>query len=280
MQETSTRDRYVKVGNINTRYWQAGDSGSPVVLVHGVPGFLENWEKNIDVLAQHHRVYALDLLGFGRTDKLPLTKDIYTLAQFIADFLDTLNIAKANMIGNSMGGGLSLHFAIQFPQRVEKLVLANSAGLGPEVTIFLRLMSLPFLGNILVSHPTMESVGKIFKQVVYDPSLVTPDMVKLAYEYTSLPGAGKALYTTLHAGANILGQRPKYWKSMRHALGQITAPTLIFWGKQDRVLPVKHAEIAAGIPGSRLHIFDKCGHWIVGEYPEEFNKITLDFLAE
>ena len=109
------RDRYVKVGNVNTRYWQAGDKGSVVVLVHGLGGFIENWECNIDALAQRHRVYALDLLGFGRTDKLPLVKDVYVLVKFLADFLVTQNIARPSFIGNSLGGGLALMFALHYP---------------------------------------------------------------------------------------------------------------------------------------------------------------------
>lgn len=112
------QDRYIKVGNINTRYWQAGDKGSNVVLVHGLGGFCENWMYNIEPLAKQHRVYAFDLVGFGRSDKTPLVKDIYQFVQFISDFMDAKKIDKASLIGNSFGGGLILQFAVQFPQKI------------------------------------------------------------------------------------------------------------------------------------------------------------------
>lgn len=84
------KDKYIKVGNIDTRYWEAGNKGSTVVLVHGLGGFCENWMYNIEPLAKKHRVYAFDLVGFGRSDKTPLVKDIFQLVQFINDFMDTL----------------------------------------------------------------------------------------------------------------------------------------------------------------------------------------------
>jgi pimeloyl-ACP methyl ester carboxylesterase len=272
-------DQYVKVGNINTRFWQAGDNGSAVVLVHGFPASLECWDKNIDVLAQHHRVYALDWLGSGRTDKLPLVKDIFSLVDFIVGFMDTLHIDKASLIGNSMGGGIVLGLVIQYPARVEKLVLVDSAGMGPDVSVFYRIASIPLLGRLLTGKPTRQSIKKMTETIFYDPSLVTPDIVNLYYELYRLPGMQEATMSIVRAGATILGQRAKYWKTIRQALGTIKAPTLIFWGKQDKIIPVKHAQIAARIPGSELHIFDKCGHAPMIEHPEEFNKIVMDFLA-
>jgi len=84
----------------------------------------------------------------------------------------------------------------------------------------------------------------------------------------------------MRAGFSFWGQRPKYWKPILKALDKIKTPTIIFWGKQDKILPVKHASIAARIPGSKLYIYDKCGHAVMLEHPDEFNKIVMDFLAE
>lgn len=274
------QDRYVKVGSVNTRYWQAGDTGSVVILIHGFPASLESWGKNINALAQRHRVYALDLLGSGRTDKLPLVKDLYMLLDFVSSFLDVLHIDKANLVGSSMGGGIALSFSIQYPQKVEKLVLVNSAGLGPDVSIFFRISSLPLLGKLLAGKLTLQNIAKMAKAPFYNSALATPDLVNLYYELSQLPGAQEAFYSIARAGASIWGQRAKYWKPVRKALGTIKTPTIIFWGKQDKVIPVKHAQIAARIPGSKLYIYDKCGHAVMMERPDEFNKIVLDFLAE
>jgi pimeloyl-ACP methyl ester carboxylesterase len=275
------QDQYVKVGDINTRFWQAGDTGSAVVLVHGLGGSIENWEHNIDALAQQHRVYAVDLLGFGRTDKFPLIKDINVLIKFLNDFMDTQNIGIANLVGSSMGGGLILGFALQFPQKVAKLVLVNNGGMGREVNIIFRLASVPFLGRLLMGRPSLKSVEKMYRSLVYDPTIITPEMLRVGFELAVLPGATSALLSATHACISIWGQRAKYNKELLSNLGKITAPTLIFWGKQDRILPVAHAQIAASkIPGARLHIFDNCGHGVMFEYPDEFNKLVLDFLAE
>jgi pimeloyl-ACP methyl ester carboxylesterase len=274
------QDRYVKVGNINTRYWQVGEKGSAVVLVHGLGGFIENWIHNIDVLAQKHRVYAIDLVGFGRSDKTPLVKDVYVLVDFISDFMDTLKINKASLVGNSLGGGLVLLFALKFPQKVDKLILANCAGMGRGVIIDFRVCSIPWLGEFLI-RPSLKGTERLWKKIVHNPALVTPEFVKLSYELACLPDATKSLLSVLRAGINICGQRAKLTQALTKELGKIAVPTIIFWGKQDRILPVTHAQIAVSqIPGAQLHIFNECGHMQMFEYPEKFNKIVLDFLAE
>ncbi len=281
MSKQLPEDQYVKVGNINTRFWQAGDTGSAVVLVHGLGGSIENWEHNLNVLARRHRVYALDLIGHGHTDKLPLIKDLMVLVQLISNFMGTQNIDKATLIGNSLGGGLALALAIQFPEKVEKLVLIDTAGMGREVNIILRLGSVPLLGKLLMGRPSLQGIEKLLRIIYYDPALVTPELVKISYELAVLPGASRALLSVTHAGINFWGERAKYTKLILNNLGKITAPTLVFWGKQDRVRPVAYAQIAASkIPGAKLHIFDKCGHCAMFECPEKFNKLVLDFLAE
>jgi pimeloyl-ACP methyl ester carboxylesterase len=280
MSEQMPQDQYVKVGDINTRFWQAGDAGSAVVLVHGLGGFIENWEYNINALAQRHRVYAVDLLGFGRTDKLPLTRDLNVLVSFIADFMKLMGIEKASLIGNSLGGGLSLVFAIEFPDKVSKLVLVDSAGMGRDVIIDFKLCSLPWLGELL-SRPSLKGTARLWKEIVYDPALVTPELVKLSYELICQPGAHKALLSTLRAGINLRGQRDKLIKDLMSRYGEISAPTLVVWGQQDRILPVAHAHVAVvKIPRARLEIYDRCGHMPQFEYPYRFNPLVLDFLAE
>ncbi len=273
------QDKYVKVGKVNTRYWQAGNKGSAVVLVHGLGGFIENWMHNVDALAKQHRVYVLDLVGFGRTDKPPV-KDVYLLVQFISDFMDTLKISKATLVGNSLGGGLVLQFALQFPQKVEKLVLVDNAAMGRDVIIDFRVCSLPWLGELLIK-PSPKGMERLWKQIVYDQNLVTPELIKLGYELGSLPGANKTLLSVLRAGVNLGGQRGKLTKALIKDLGTIKVPTLVVWGRDDRIIPAAHAQVAVSkIPGAKLHVFDSCGHMPMFEYPDKFNKLALDFLAE
>ncbi len=280
MSTSLPQDKYVKVGDINTRYWAAGDKGSNVILVHGLGGFIENWMYNVEPLSKKHRVFAMDLVGFGRSDKTPLVKDIDILVQFIGDFMDRMNIKKATLVGNSLSGGLVLQFALQYPEKVEKLVLIDNAGMGPEVIIDFRVCSLPLLGELL-TRPSLKGTENLWKKIVYDPALVTPELVKMCYELGTLPNATKSLLSVLRAGINLGGQRGKLTKPFLKDLGKIGVPTLILWGKQDRIIPVSHAEITVNkIPGARLHIFDRCGHMPMFERPDEFNKIVLNFLAE
>jgi len=273
------QDRYVKVGDVNTRYWQAGDKGSVVVLVHGLGGFIENWERNIDALAQRHRVYALDLLGFGRTDKLPLVKDVNVLVKFLADFLVTQNIDRASFIGNSLGGGLVLAFALEHPGMVEKLVLVDNAGMGRDVIPDFKFCSLPLVGELFL-RPSRKSTEKLWEKLVYDPSKVTPEIRDLGYRYISSAGAKKTFLATTRAGINLFGQKDKLTRQLLAGLKDLKAPVLVVWGTDDRIIPVAHARIALEkIPGARLELFEKCGHMPMLECPDKFNKLVLNFLA-
>ena len=279
MAAQAPEDRFIKVGTINTRYWAAGDKGSAVVLVHGLGGFAENWVNNVNALAQQHRVYVPDLVGFGRSDKIPLTHDINVLVKFISDFMETINIDKASLVGNSLGGGLVLRFALDYPEKVEKLVLADNAGMGRDVISDFKLCSVPLLGELLTS-PSLKGTARLWKKIVYDTALITPELVNLAYGFISQPGAKKALLAAIRTGINLGGQRANLVNPLLSRLNTITAPTLIVWGKQDRIIPVAHAQIAVQkIPGARLEIFDHCGHMPQLEHPDRFNKLVMDFLA-
>jgi pimeloyl-ACP methyl ester carboxylesterase len=273
------QDQYLKIGNINTRFWAAGDKGPPVILIHGLGGSVENWVNNMEPLALRHRVYALDLRGFGRTDKTPIIHDMNELWQFIHDFMGVQHIEKASLVGNSLGGGLALALAHNSPDKVDKLVLVDTAGMGSDVIIDFKLVSIPVLGELL-SRVTRKSTARLWRKIVFDPSLVTEELVEETYKLATLPGAHKALLATLRAGIGIRGQRAYLVRQVLDGLAGIKAPALIFWGQQDRIIPVAHAHIAAAkIPGAGLQIFDNCGHMPQLERPDEFNKIVLEFLA-
>jgi 4,5:9,10-diseco-3-hydroxy-5,9,17-trioxoandrosta-1(10),2-diene-4-oate hydrolase len=280
MSARQPEDRYIKVGNINTRYWAAGDKGSAVVLVHGLGGCIENWVYNVDPLAQRHRVYALDLLGFGRSDKTPLIHDFNILVKLINDFMKVMNIEKTSLIGHSLGGGLVLQFALDYPDKVAKLVLMDNAGMGREVITDFKICSLPILGELL-TRPSLQGTARLWQEIVYDAGLVTPELVDMSYGIMVQPGAKKALLSTLRAGINFRGQRTGLVNPLINKLGKITALTLVVWGQQDIIIPVAHAQVAVNkIPGARLEIFDRCGHMPMFEHPGKFNKLVLDFLAE
>ena len=279
MSTPGPQDRYVNVGGINTRYWAMGDHGTSVILVHGLGGCVEDWRLNVNALAEYHRVYALDLVGAGRTGKAVGSYSLPYGAQFLNGFLEALHVDRATLVGNSMGGAVTLQFAVQFPHRVQKLVLVNSAGLGRELISHLRLATLPLLGEWL-ARPRRRGAAQVFKACVYDPALVTDELVEVYYELAALPGAQECLLSALRAGANLRGTRASIVQSILDKLATIAAPTLIVWGQQDRVLPVAHAyEAEKRLPNARLHVFDPCGHLPQLERAEEFNALVLEFLG-
>ena len=279
MSKQLPKDQYVKVGNIRTRYWALGDGKASVILLHGLGGYIENWEDNVAALAQGRRVYALDLVGFGRSDKPQVRYSIPYLTEFVQEFMVVQDVDRAALIGESMGGAIALRFALQYPHQVEKMVLAASAGLGKEVSIYLRVMSLPILGE-LSARPSRKGTAQLLRQLFDDPDLITDQWIEEHYAMSSLPGAQRCLLSALRSMCNVWGGRSDFYRPTLDSLEEIEVPTLVVWGAQDRILPVAHAHQAAKrLPNARAHIFDPCGHVPNIERAEQFNVLVTDFLS-
>jgi 4,5:9,10-diseco-3-hydroxy-5,9,17-trioxoandrosta-1(10),2-diene-4-oate hydrolase len=278
MLERLPDDKYVDVGEVRTRYWTLGNEGPPLVLIHGIGASMESWAANIRPLAKTHRVYALDLVGFGSSGKPTAPYTLSFLAQFVADFMRGQDIAQASIIGHSLGGGVALKLAIEHAEKVDRLVLVGSAGLGREGHIFFRLGSLPLVGEYL-TRPSRERTAQFLEEMVYDPGMVTEELVDLHYDLMSRPGAQEAYLSTVRSIATVFGTRRAVLRSIVDNLDRITAPTLVVWGEQDEILPVAHAHVAAeAIPNARLHIFQECGHFVQMEKVEAFNALVSQFL--
>lgn len=273
-------DRYIKVGKIKTRYWAEGNQGSPVVLIHGIGGYVENWLPSFNALVGQHRVYAIDLIGQGRTDKpLDVSYTITDLAQFVKDFMAALKVERAHVVGHSLGGAISMRFTLMFPTAVDKLVLVGSAGLGKETTLALRLSSVPILGEIL-THPSRSGSFYFLKMVMHDPAVLTDELLEQYYQMVSLPGMQQCFLRILRANGNLFGQFESMYGPNVRGLATITNPVLIVWGRQDRIMPVMHAKVATeGLPNVRLQIFDNCGHIPMLENTQAFNELLLEFLG-
>ncbi len=260
------------------RYLALGDFGDPVLLIHGLGASADIWMHNIETISKTHRVYVPDLPGFGRSDQPdPFSPDAFT--RFINDFTDALNIGKASIAGQSLGGGIAIQYSLQFPEKVDRLVLVDSAGLGKEVIWTLKAMSLPGIGE-LFSYPSRLYVELFFKLAVHDRALITADVIDLYYGYFSRPGFQKYLLKVVRSIVDIHGARDELINPIVNNLHKLDKPTLIIWGEKDRVLPLKHARFGQNnIPGSKLYIFKDCGHLPFFERSDEFNGLVLDFLS-
>jgi 4,5:9,10-diseco-3-hydroxy-5,9,17-trioxoandrosta-1(10),2-diene-4-oate hydrolase len=257
-----------------------GRRGDRILLIHGIGLYSESWMFNIEALGRHHRVIALDLAGCGRSDKPNSSYSYSFFAEFLADFMDALDIPKASLVGHSLGGGIARHFACFHPERVEKLILEDCSGWGREIHFGLRLSSVPLIGELMAA-PDREAVIEGYRQCVHDPAIITDEIGEFAYQMVRYPGAGRAYLSILRAGVSFFGQKKRMYRSVMQNIDAITMPTLIVWGKEDPVIPVAHAYRAKEIlSDARITVLEDCAHVPHCEYPEIFNELILDFLSE
>jgi pimeloyl-ACP methyl ester carboxylesterase len=272
------QDQFVEVNGLRVRYRSAGERGPVLVLLHGIGRTLEDWSENMLVLGRSHRVFALDFPGCGFSDKPNLPYTTPFLAGFVRDFVRALDLERVTLVGNSMGGGISLEFSALFPELLEGLVLVAPAGMGPKGAQFLGLCSIPVFGEV-ISRPSRAGSKRALEFLFADRNMMTQARVKRDFELSSQPGATRAFLKMLRFMANRQGAKPAFYKRSLENAGSVGVPTLIVWGVQDHILPVEYAPVAAQtIPGSRLQIYDPCGHFPMLERAQEFNALLLEFL--
>jgi pimeloyl-ACP methyl ester carboxylesterase len=268
---------YRVINQYQVHYLVAG-KGTPVILVHALGGFAELWTPVINALSQNYCVYAIDIPGYGRSEKprhLPYTT--YTaMSNFVIEFMNALQIERAILIGHSMGGGVAVECASSFPDRVYCVVIVDSSGIERDASWLWRILVLPLIGEIAV-RPTRMTAYFLWMQFFFNKRLISREHLDLILEMISMPNATRLLLAAGRQGVNILGQR----MILRSKLQTVLAPTLVVWGKEDKQVPVKHAFIAGQeIPSAKVCIMSGCGHIPFIEKPDEFNQVTLDFLSQ
>jgi pimeloyl-ACP methyl ester carboxylesterase len=257
--------------------------GPAVVLIHGVAGRAAQWGPIISSLAQSHTVVAPDLVGHGEAAKPRGDYSLGAHASGIRDLLIGLNIPRATLIGHSLGGGIAMQFAYQFPELCERLVLVSSGGLGDEVHALLRAATLPGSEFVLplLAHPRTVNAAMLLPRALGRLGLRTgPDLTEIARGYQSLSTAEgrNAFIHTVRAVIDPSGQRVN--ASDRLYLTS-RLPSMIIWGRRDRIIPVEHAHAAhQGMPGSRLEIFDQAGHFPQLYDPPGFTDVLTEFLDD
>lgn len=255
----------VEVYGQKIHYYPAGD-GPAVILLHGLGLDATFWTLLIPALSRTHRVYAVDMLGFGRSDKPPLEYHIETFVEFLEAFMRRSGITKASLVGLSLGGWIAAEFAAQHPEMVDRLVLVNAAGLRPPAPM-------PSAALALLNPGSLADERNLLKFVIYNQELVTDALVEMYFEKRVRSGNGYTVARVLHGM-----QTRDEWLNER--LAHVRAPVLIVWGRDDRLIPLAMGEeFARLLPGSRLEVIDNCGHLPPAEKPAEFARAVIEFLA-
>jgi pimeloyl-ACP methyl ester carboxylesterase len=260
---------------------EAGD-GPVLLLIHGMAGTCENWQPAMEPLARAHTVLAPDLPGHGASPPGGGDYSLGSLAAGLRDLLMARGHDRATLVGHSLGGGIAMQFAYQFPELTERLVLVSSGGLGPEVSPVLRAAALPG-ANLFIAATAGPGrvVGSAMARGLASVGLrPSPDVAEVARGYASLsdPGRRAAFLATLRSVVGTDGQRVNAGDRL-YLTGEV--PVLIVWGRGDPIIPVQHGEDAhAAMPGSRLEVFDDVGHMPHVQAPGRFVAVLERFLAE
>lgn len=258
--------------------------GPVVVLIHGLLGAHTNWEPQIETLSRRYRVIAPDLFGHGASDKPAGDYSLSAHAATVRDLLEALDIPSATLVGHSLGGGVAMQAMYLFPDRVERLCLVASGGLGPEVSPLLRAATLP--GSELVL-PVLAS--KTLTDVT-DKALELFNKIGLFKLGASASEARKSLATVSDAAT-----RQAFLATARSVInyqGQTVAATphfakfqnlqaLLVWGAEDAIIPNAHTENArAELPLGRVEIFPRAGHFPHLDYPDRFDRVFAEFMTD
>ena len=261
--------------------YRAAGRGPVVLLIHGMAGSASTWKQVMPALSQRFTVVAPDLLGHGRSDKPSGDYSLGAFASMLRDLLVALGHDHVTVVGQSLGGGVAMQLAYQYPELCARLVLVGSGGLGREVSPLLRLLSLPGAEAVLMlacAQPVrgaIAGVGGLAARAGLQPA---PVVAELWRSYASLgdDATRQAFLRTLRAVIDRGGQAVSAANRL-HLAAEM--PTLIVWGDADPIIPVEHARAAhEAIPGSRLEVFEGVGHYPHCEAPGRFVEVLVEFI--
>ena len=273
MSDAGPGSTFVQAGGVRLHYNDIG-AGSAVVCVHGGgPGASgwSNFKQNVPALSAKYRLLLVDMPQFGRSEKVVIQEGRLTyVARVLKDFLDRLGIAKAHFIGNSMGAQTALKFAIDYPDRIDRLVaLGNGAVtqtvLTPRPTEGVKLIQAFYKG----AGPTREKLRRLIETLVYDSSFLTDALLEQRFAAANDPET-----------VALWSKNPPPNEDIGALLGKVACRTLLIWGIEDRFSPIEGGlALLKRLKDARLHVFAQCGHWAQVEKAREFDRLVLDFLG-
>jgi len=275
--EKFAKGSFVSVDGKKVHYIEKGN-GEPVIFIHGFLYHTVMWKKNMDALAEKFKVYAIDLYGWGFSERLDETEyGFERYAKQVMGFMDALNIPKASLVGQSMGGGISVHVAAYHPQRINRLILVDPAVLPYPETVTGRIYQLPFVGEFLNAIPGDGLLKSNLKKIwFHDGSKVTDAYVEEVAQPLSIKGSYSCMMYILR---NVL--KPPFVEREANLLATMNKPILIIHGREDKAVPLENSKVLNDLwTGSKLVVFERAGHTPQEEHPEIFNQLAKEFLAD
>lgn len=287
----SLQSRSLSVEGLNVHYFSGG-SGTPLVLVHGLGSSAAvEFYFNLEPLAERHRILAIDLPGFGRSDKPALQYTIDLFVKAVHDLMCFEKLERAAVMGVSMGGRVALGLALKAPEMVERLVLVDALGVGaPKAVLAYRLLLTRGLGELTLSSTARalrrmnpRTIRRFWSWYMQRPgrleTILTDERIADHGELLSRPEYRAAYLSALRSIAGMRTLRDGIVVQSR--LKELEMPTLLVWGRHDHIFSAAHAEAALEqLPNGRLEIFEDSGHTPQMEEPERFNRLVLEFLGE
>ncbi len=272
--------QFVTIHGHRRAYVKAG-KGPVVLLLHGLGCDHTTWEPVLEALSRRYTVIAPDLLGHGESDKPRADYSLGGYANGMRDLLTVLGIDKVTVIGHSFGGGVAMQFAYQFPERTERLMLVASGGLGPEVTPGIRAISTPGFHQVMgvLTLPGIRHAGMAgLRALSAVPLKATRDLDEVAAIYDTFKDP-QARHAIRHVVRAVVDWRGQIVTMADRAYLTEAMPMWVVWGRDDRVIPVRHASSAAALaPNARVEVIPDAGHFPHKDHPVRFAQIVHEFV--
>ena len=264
---------YIDAGGINTRYLMTGKEHDDVLIfLHGFGGHAEAYVRNLEAHGKHFKTYSIDMIGHGYSDKPDMPYDIAVYMKHLGDFMDAMGVQRAHLSGESLGGWVAGSFAIDYPERVNKLVLNTMGG----ATMDLKVMATLRDKTLAAAKQPRQSTQARLEWLMADPASVHQDLVECRTRIYERPGTVAAVENGLVLYREEVRRK---WLMDDARVGKIQAPALVIWTTKDpSAAPEVGERIAKALPNGSYSLIVDCGHWPQFEDPETFNRIHLEFL--
>ena len=272
--------KYLDLHGERIAYLDEG-SGEAIVLLHGLAGSSDTWRSLIGPLSRKYRVVAPDLLGHGNSTKPRTDYSLGALSVLIRDVLNELGITRATFVGHSLGGGIAMQFVYQHPDYVQRLVLINSGGLGPDVGMLLRLASLPGAELVLpiIAAKRLLDPGERVWSLMRKAGIQSPRGEEMWRHYRSLSD-GPTRQAFLRTVRGVIDHRGQAVSALNRLNTRMNFPVMAIWGDRDAMIPVAHAYAAQQVrPDVRVEVLTDVGHFPHAERPAEVAELIDDFIT-